>query len=235
MKRLTTILFLLFAFAASDVLASVSVELRGSPASMERQNRYALEAEYTFARTLEDIDRMLETGDLVMLTGDENYDLREGMTSDAARPEMRLFVERLAAEYHEATGEKLVVTSLTRPSSMQPGNSHSLSVHPTGMALDLRISQQQASRAWLEERLLGLEADGILDVTRERHPPHYHIALFTGPFLAYMEDVMGPEALKLALSGAEAEAEEEAIQEVAEEDAAPRLSIWGRLVAMLLR
>jgi len=95
-----------------------------------------------------------------------------------ARPEVKWFVERLAAEYVRANGAELVVTSLTRPLSKQPPNAHALSVHPTGMAVDFRVPPTDSARAWLERTLLALEAKGVLDVTREQHPAHYHVAVF---------------------------------------------------------
>jgi hypothetical protein len=185
--------------ASAAAYRAVPVELRGSRASMERQNAVVLKGGFTFARSFADIDRMVATGELVRLHGNDHYVLRSGLRSDAARPEMRLLVERLAKEYYTATGEKLVVTSLTRPSSAQPRNASALSVHPTGLALDLRISQKAASRQWIEKRLLGMEALGLLDVTRELHPPHYHVALFPSAYLAYVEGTIGAEALALEL------------------------------------
>jgi len=215
--------------SASKATIAVPVELRGSPASMKRQNAVAVQAELPFAKSFEDIERMIEEGHLVRLLGDEHYELRGGLRSDAARPEMRLFVERLAEEYFAATGEKLVVTSLTRPVSSQPANAHALSVHPTGLALDLRISQTAASRQWIERRLLGMERQGLLDATREKHPPHYHIALFPEAYLAYVEGLIGAEALAAALSGEpeaipEPHAEIEIVPVV--EEAAPPARRW---------
>ncbi|MFN2239759.1 MAG: LysM peptidoglycan-binding domain-containing protein, partial [Thermoanaerobaculia bacterium] len=70
-----------------------------------------------------------------------------------------------------------VVTSITRPTSEQPRNASPYSVHPTGMALDLRIPAKGSCRKYLESRLLRLERDNVLDATRENRPPHYHIAL----------------------------------------------------------
>jgi LysM repeat protein len=46
------------------------------------------------------------------------------------------------------------------------------------MAVDLRIPPTQKCRAWLESTLLSLEKQHAVDVTRERHPPHYHVAVF---------------------------------------------------------
>jgi hypothetical protein len=229
--RVFTILTFLFAFGASTASAAVAVELRGSRASMERQNSIAVQGGKTFARTFEDINRMLESGELVELHGDENYDLREGLRSNAARPEVRLFIERLAAEYHAATGEKLVVTSLTRPASSQPGNASALSVHPTGMAIDLRVSQNADSRRWIEQHLLGMEADGLLDVTREYHPPHYHLALFPDPYIASLEAEYGDFAVTAMLNGEYRIHEMDELVVIASE-LDQRRSFWSRFAAM---
>jgi len=108
-----------------------------------------------------------------------------GVSFPYAQPEVRLFIERLAAEYHAATGFLLVVTSLTRPVSQQPVNASPLSVHPAGMAVDLRIPSNRAARAWLSQRLLELEEDALLDVTLERKPPHLHVAVYPAAFAMY--------------------------------------------------
>jgi nucleoid-associated protein YgaU len=54
------------------------------------------------------------------------------------------------------------------------------------MAVDLRISKKRSCRNWLERTLLSLEKQGLLDTTRERYPPHYHIALFPEPYTQYV-------------------------------------------------
>jgi len=81
------------------------------------------------------------------------------------------------------------VTSLTRPHSRQPRNASDRSVHPTGMAVDLRRSNHSPCRAWLESVLVSLERGGVLEATRERYPPHYHIAIFPDPYAAYVERI----------------------------------------------
>ncbi len=164
---------------------AVPVTLSGSPQSMERQNAVAIENGYDFLRTPRDVREALEAGTLVRLTENENLTLKysdEGVT----RPEVVHFLHRFAAEYHAACGVPLVVTSLTRPVSRQPRNAHRLSVHPAGMAMDLRVPQGASCRRWFEGALLDLEERGVLDVTRERRPAHYHVALFAGPYLAYL-------------------------------------------------
>ena len=102
------------------------------------------------------------------------------------RPEVKLFIERLSRQYRSACGEQLIVTSLTRPVANQPRNASPLSVHPTGMALDLRRPRNRACRRWIEDTLLHLESRGVLDATRERRPPHYHVALFPQEYAAYV-------------------------------------------------
>jgi hypothetical protein len=223
--------------------ANVRVELRGSPASMSRQNQYARAQGYAFARSMDDVRRLVDEGALVPLEGNDDYDLRPGMMAPFARPEMRLFVERFAAQYHAATGEKLVVTSLTRPSTMQPRNASRLSVHPTGMAVDLRMSQRAASRQYLERSLLSMEASGLLDITRENNPPHYHVALFTAPYLEHVERLIGPDSLAIALGHVFEEDEEEYFFEAAEMqrpdevslEPEGRRSIWRVLLGLIFR
>lgn len=92
--------------------------------------------------------------------------------------ETRLFLDRLSQQYHAACGDRLTVTSLLRPVNNQPANAVALSVHPSGMAVDLRIPPKGKCRSWLENTLLSLEKERVLDVTRERHPAHYHVAVY---------------------------------------------------------
>lgn len=176
------------AFTAAPAVADVPVSLRGSAPAMARQHNVALEAGYPFARTPAHMAELEAQGELVRLYGNEDYGFREGVRSMVARPEMEIFIRRLARDYRAACGEKLIVTSLTRPLSRQPRNAHRLSVHPAGIAADLRVSQNAACRSWLEDTFLTMEEQGLLDGIRERRPPHYHVALFPA---AYMEHV-GP-------------------------------------------
>jgi hypothetical protein len=162
-----------------------SSSLRGSPASMVRQNRVAKENDYSFLRDAAEVRRMAENGFLVRMEGNVDYRMAK-VSHPYARPVVETFVERLAGQYRDACDERLVVTSLTRPLSGQPRNAHDLSVHPAGMAVDLRISRKAECRAWLEETLLSLEKHGLLDVTREKSPPHYHVAVFPDAYGAYV-------------------------------------------------
>lgn len=158
--------------------------LGGSLASMANQHEVAVKEDYSFLRTSGDIQDLASTGALLPVLETENLSLSK-VSYAFARPEVHAFLERFAASYRAATGSKLVVTSLTRPSNGQPRNAHKLSVHPAGMAVDLRIPADTAGRAFIERALLEMERAGALDVTRERSPAHYHIAVFADAYANY--------------------------------------------------
>lgn len=169
------------------VLASPAVaqSLAGSRASLARQNRAAERHDFTYLRTVEAVQDFVAKRLLVRLAGNEDYSL-EGVSFPYARPEAKEFIEELAGQYRTVCGEKLVVTSLTRPILRQPHNASSRSVHPTGMAIDLRRTNRLWCRRWLEETLVELEDEDVIEATRERHPPHYHLAVFPRPYTAYL-------------------------------------------------
>lgn len=185
-RRLTAVTLLALAATSAPHLTAQS--LLGSRTSMLRQNEAAREHDYSYLRTSSDVYRFVDRGLLVKLRGNSDYALASGYVSfPYARPEVKLFVERLSDQYREACGEKLVVTSLTRPMDRQPANASHLSVHPTGMALDLRRSSRASCRQWLESTLLLLEEKNVLEATREKHPPHYHVSLFPNQYLRYLD------------------------------------------------
>lgn len=163
--------------------------LRGSAASLDIQNRMAREHDYTYIATAERVRRFVDQGWLVRVRPNDDFGLH-AVSFPYARPEVALFIERLAGQYREACGEQLVVTSLTRPTTRQPRNASSRSVHPTGMALDLRYSRDKRCRGWLEGVLLSLERAGVLDATLERYPLHYHVALFPHHYATYVDNLV---------------------------------------------
>jgi LysM repeat protein len=161
--------------------------LLGSRSSLLRQNEAARRHDFTYLRTSSDVHEFAERGLLVRLSGNSDYRLASGYVSfPYARPEVKLFIERLGDQYRDACGERLIVTSLTRPITRQPANASHLSVHPTGMAVDLRRSSRSSCRRWLESTLLLLEGRGVLEATREKRPPHYHVTLFPDPYMRYL-------------------------------------------------
>ncbi len=184
--RLLVLATALVAFPAGSAHATgVTVQLRGSEASMRRQHEVAEDLDLTFLRTPAQVRDFVKQERLEEVTGNTDYTMAK-VSFPYARAAVKTFIERLAAQYHAYSGEVLVVTSLTRPTSRQPRNASPLSVHPTGIAVDFRIPDSRRNRKWLETMLLSLERTGVLDATHERRPPHYHVAVFPERYEAYI-------------------------------------------------
>jgi Family of unknown function (DUF5715) len=195
-----TLTLLLWWFAGSGGSAAerpVPVSLAGSAESMERQHRVAVESGYAFLRRPADLRQAVQAGDLVPVAQSEALALKYPRES-VTRAEVRHFLGGFAREMRAACGQRLVVTSLTRPVTRQPRNAHPLSVHPAGMAMDLRVPSTRRCRTWLESSLLDLERRGVLDVTREYAPAHYHVALFPDRYLAHV-GLDGPRRVQVVL------------------------------------
>jgi LysM repeat protein len=159
---------------------------------MRRQNTIAQSHDYTFLRTSSDVQRFAGMGLLVPVRNTASLKLAS-VSYPYARPAVKLFAERLASQYQASCDEKLVITSLTRPLSKQPKNASDLSVHPAGMALDIRVSKRRACRRWMEKTLVSLERKGVIDATRERRPLHYHVAVFPARYEQYVAQLTGEQ------------------------------------------
>lgn len=182
------------ALARAGLIASVlharpldAQSLQGSRASVDLQYRMAEAHDYTLIDTPSRVRYFAEQGWLVPVESGRDFVVKSDVSFPYARPEVRLFIERLGGQYRRACGEQLVITSLTRPATRQPRNASERSVHPTGMALDIRYSWDRNCRRWLEGVLLSLERQGVLEATLERRPRHYHVALFPQQYAQYVE------------------------------------------------
>jgi LysM repeat protein len=160
--------------------------LRGSAAKLDLQNEMAVEHDFTYLRNRQQVRTFIDLGLLVPVEANEHLELNK-VSFPYGRPEVATFVDRLASQYQQACGQKLVVTSLTRPISDQPSNASARSVHPTGMAVDLRVSTDRKCRSWLEDTLLQLNETGVVDATRENRPPHYHVVVFPRQYAEHVE------------------------------------------------
>lgn len=218
---------------ASAATASAQT-LKGSRVAMQRQHEVARAEEYTFLRNAAQIRKFVSAGLLLPVSGNADYTLDE-VSYPYARPALKTFVTRLARQYRQACGERLVLTSLTRPLSDQPRNASDLSVHPAGMAVDLRVSRKASCERWLSRTLLSLEERGVLDATRERRPPHFHVALFPEAYMRYVNG-LGARSARLASSStrlpdpgtavAEAEPEAPAVAQLEEYEVNRGDSLW---------
>jgi hypothetical protein len=170
-------------------LPAAAQSLDGSRGSMLRQNLGAQQEGLTYLRTVADVQEV---------------------SFPVARVEVKAFIEQLARHYRAACGEPLVVTSATRPINRQPHNASEISVHPTGIAVDLRRSDRASCRRYVETALLSLEGKGLIEATREHWPPHYHVAVFAEPNLRYLDgtpdELPPPQMAALEAAGAAAPA-----------------------------
>jgi hypothetical protein len=187
--------YLRLALSASLVLTALlgfrpgdadAQSLRGSRATVDRMYSHASDNGIYFYLTSEGIHRAVQRGALVPLRPNRDY-TTHAVSYPYVLPATLTFVERLAAQYRQACGERLVITSAARPRSMRLSNSVARSVHPTGMAVDLRKPQNPRCRAWLQRTLLSLDAANVIEAIEEFRPPHFHVAVYPAPYTQYVQ------------------------------------------------
>lgn len=187
-RKMTRTIPICAALALTALFAMVAEAqtLRGSRASVNRIHSQALAHDLRFYSNGSAVRSAAERGDLVRLRPDANFTLA-AVSYPYVIESTRTFVVRLAAQYRSACGEQLVVTSAARPTSMRLRNGTDKSVHPTGMAIDLRKPRNARCLNWLRSTLLTLEAAGLVEAVEERNPPHFHVAVFPRPYTRYVQ------------------------------------------------
>jgi hypothetical protein len=155
--------------------------LHGSKASVEKMYDFAQRNRFPFYLTPSTLDDAIAKGKLVPLTGDQNYELTRGVGFSYATIEAREFITQFAPQYLAACGVPLTVTSAARPMSRQPRNANPHSVHPTGIAVDIRRPYPGPCLTWVRGALAELEAQGFVEATEEHHPVHLHLAVLRAP------------------------------------------------------
>lgn len=181
--------FLVSALVLPLLLIATEVQaqsLRGSPTSVDRMYHHARSHGIYFYKTGQGVRDAYENGTFLRLSGNADYQVHN-VRYPYVRPAVLTFVERLASQYRSACGERLVVTSAVRPRSFRLANGHYKSVHPAGIAVDLRKPRSGSCRVWLRGVLQSLEAAGVLEATEEHHPPHFHVAVFPTPYRRYVK------------------------------------------------
>ena len=167
------------------VSSAAGQSLRGSRTSVDRMYQHAVGNDLTFYKSSSGVRAAVDAGKLVRLSGNGDFELK-GVSQPYVLPAARTFVQRLGAQYRSQCGEKMVVTSGTRPTSVRLANSTARSVHPTGMAIDLRKPRASRCLSWLRATLSSLEAQGVLEATEEKRPPHFHVAIFPAPYTRFV-------------------------------------------------
>lgn len=147
----------------------------GEISTSERQLAFVHANTIPLMYTLSDYWRNVETGHFVTLQ-------HPALVVSARRPHVlpstAHFMYRIAEQYNASGCGKLRVNDATRLVSERPRNGSPYSVHPAGMALDLRvIDLNETCYAVFEGLLRDAEASGQADVTREYFPPHFHVVV----------------------------------------------------------
>jgi hypothetical protein len=170
---------LLLACALSPIAGGelAGQSLRGSQEGVDHLYFVARASGLQFHATVGSARRAVAAGEFVPLSGNNDYAPKNRMSLPYATPETRAYIEHLAAEYHAACGERLVVTSALRPMSRRPRNGSVKSVHPTGIAFDVRKPKRRLCRDWLRQLLLQHEREGAIEATEEFRPPHFHVVV----------------------------------------------------------
>jgi hypothetical protein len=167
--------------ASAQRRARMPEALRGSQASVQRMWDFAQQHRLPFYLTPTNLRDAVEQGKLVPLTGDAHYEVTRSVRYSYATPEAKQFVAEFAPRYLAACGSPLTVTSAARPISRQPRNSNPYSVHPTGIAVDLRRPPAGPCQTWVRTALAELERKGVIEATEERRPVHFHVAVLIAP------------------------------------------------------
>ncbi|HSQ31871.1 MAG TPA: DUF5715 family protein [Gemmatimonadaceae bacterium] len=178
----------------------IGQSLSGSRASVNRMYRQARAERLTFYETTRGVRSAVARGQLVELVPNGDFELHK-VAYPYVRPMTRTFVRRLAAQYRDACGEPLEVTSAVRPATRQPENSVARSVHPTGMAVDLHKPDDSGCLDWLRSTLRELERAGVLEATEEFSPPHFHVAVYPSPYRRYVAARTDSDSRRVASSG----------------------------------
>jgi hypothetical protein len=201
-RRPVSISLVAVAMIAAVALPSAggAQSLRGSRAAVLRVFERASDRGLHFYRTSTGVQTAAAKGRFVRLAGNGNY-RTHGVSHPYVTPTTLTFVERLGQQYRGACGEQMVVTSAIRPLSNQPRNSSDQSVHPTGIAIDLRKPTGKCL-TWLRGTLLSLEKRGLIDGTEEYGPPHFHVAVLPAAYERYLAQ----SGVKAAVVEAEAKA-----------------------------
>lgn len=159
--------------------AGAAQSLRGSRASVERMYRTARSSALHFYVTHAGVRKAAAAGRFVPIPSNNHLALHRDVSHPVVLPRTRSVIVDLAGRYRAACGQRLVVTSATRPQSGQPRNASDKSVHPTGMAVDIRRPSGKCL-TWLRRELVRMERNGIVEATEENRPPHFHVAVLKG-------------------------------------------------------
>lgn len=161
---------------ADDPWPAAEVSLVGGcQTSSLQQHSYALKQNLTFVTSAAEYQTLIAQGHFVRLKGPHLQVLAK---RPYALPSTVSFMQEMSAAYQATGCGQVVVKDAVRLMSERPPNGSWYSVHPAGMAIDIRIRYIAPECAdWLRMYVRQKEAAGAVDGTHELHPEHLHIVV----------------------------------------------------------
>ncbi len=125
--------------------------------------------------TSSNLQALIASGYLEKIEG-PNIRIKSNKVIPYVLPSTKAFVLKLAYDFGRAGCGALVVTSALRlADGPMPKHASPYSVHPTGMAVDSRVSGlSEPCRSWITAYLLNQESAKVVDATEELVSPHFH-------------------------------------------------------------
>lgn len=174
---------------------SCLAELKGSRASLARQNEIADRYDLQRVKSRNNLKSLIKQEKLVAIPEHIYYELALEREFRFARPWVKKFLDDFSKEFFLKFRKPLKVTSLvrTKPDQLRlsaqgisdaDGKSwHKQSSHLTGSALDIsKRTMTKEEVSWTCERLLGLRRKGVIEAVHEPHNNHFHIMVFPNFF-----------------------------------------------------
>lgn len=166
--------------------------LRGTHASLVRQNERDRAEGLTRIKDEAELEAMVQEHDLVALpvSGDVQVDPRLARDRRYTRPWTAEFMLHLGRSFSHQFGEPLVITSAVRPASYQerltwrngnaaPANGEIASPHEFGATVDIGKKGMTARQmAWMRGYLLPLQEAGQIDVEEEFYQACFHVTVY---------------------------------------------------------
>ena len=147
----------------------------GCQTTSEQQMQYAKGRQIPLMTTVAQYEERKATGHFVPFEGPYLLVLAK---RPYALPSTVAFVTQMSVAYNAAGCGKLVVRDALRLTTERPKNGSIHSVHPAGMAIDIRVKYIKSECAdWLRSYFRLKEAAGKVDGTHELEPEHLHVVV----------------------------------------------------------
>jgi hypothetical protein len=162
--------------APTDAWPADAVSLVGGcQTTSEQQLQYARGNQLPLITTVAQYHERIASGQFVLFEGPHLQVLAK---RPYALPSTVAFIAEMSVAYNAAGCGKLVVRDALRLTTERPLNGSMHSVHPAGMAVDIRMQYIKSECGdWLRSYVRLKEAAGKVDGTHELKPEHLHVVV----------------------------------------------------------